>query len=100
MYNKLHDGPTHLPIGPRHYQATPKMKPHASLAALQWAADRAGQSYGVFSLNLTPEDEALIQIGYENYKRERAVALAERRAGRVDNASPVPEGYIINDDDV
>ena len=75
------------------------MKPHANLAALQWAADCAGQSYGVFTLNLTPEEETRIQIDYDNYKREQAVALAERRAGRVD-ATPVMDELIISDNDV
>lgn len=100
MYNKLHDGPTYLPTGPRNYQAPPKTKPHASLAALQWAADRAGQSYGLFTLYLTPEEETRIQSEFETYKREQAVALAERRAERVDKVPPAPEGYIINYDDV
>jgi len=43
-------------------------RPRASLAALQWAADRAGLSYGVFTQRLTPEDEARIQQGYEAFK--------------------------------
>ena len=98
MYNKLHDGPTHLPTGPRNYQP-PQAKPRASLAAIQWAADLANQSYGTFTLNLTSDEETRIQIDYENYKREQAVAMAKRRAGHVDNAPPAPEGYIINDGD-
>ena len=98
MYNKLHDGPTHLPTGPRNYQALPKTKPHASLAALQWAADCAGQSYGLFTLNLTPEEETRIQSEFETYKRERAVTLAERRVGLVD-ATPVMDELIISDND-
>jgi len=43
----------------------------ASLAALQWAADRAGKSYGVFTQTMTAEDEKHIQEEYEAYKRER-----------------------------
>ena len=99
MYNKLHDGPTHLPTGPRSYQAPPKTKPHASLAALQWAADRAGQSYGLFTLYLTPEEETRIQFEFETYKREREAAAEERRAKRDDEA-PIPGGFIITDEGV
>ena len=33
----------------------------ASLAVLQWAADRAGLSYGIFTQRLTQDDEARIQ---------------------------------------
>ena len=82
MYRRMHDGPTHLPTGPRNYQALPKAKPHASLAALQWAADRSDQSYGTFSLNLTPEDETRIQAEFEAYKQEREAAAEARRAER------------------
>ena len=90
MYNKLHDGPTHLPTGPRNYQPpTPKLR--ASLAALQWAADRAGQSYGVFTLNLTPEDEERIQLDYEDMIRQRKVEMA-RRGQHMDREHPAPEG--------
>lgn len=82
MYRRMHDGPTHLPTGSRNYQALPKAKPHASLAALQWAADRANQSYGTFSLNLTPEDETRIQAEFEAYKQEREIAAQSRRTER------------------
>ena len=44
----------------------------ASLAALQWAADRAGLSYGVFTQHLSPADEANIQEEYEK-QREASV---------------------------
>ncbi len=81
LYHKMHDGPTHLPTGPRNYQPpVPKTKPNASLAALQWAADRANQSYGTFSLNLTPEDEARIQAEFDSFKQEREIAAQSRRA--------------------
>ena len=80
MYHRMHDGPTHLPTGPRNYQAVPKAKPHASLAALQWAAERANQSYGTFSLNLTPEDEARIQAEFDSFKQELEAAAEARRA--------------------
>ena len=44
----------------------------ASLAALQWAADRAGLSYGIFTQHLSPADEANIQEEYEK-QREASV---------------------------
>ena len=80
LYHRMHDGPTHLPTGPRNYQALPKAKSRASLAALQWAADRANQSYGTFSLNLTPEDETRIQAEFDSFKQEREIAAQSRRA--------------------
>ena len=82
LYHKMHDGPTHLPTGPRNYQAQPKAKPRASLAALQWAADRANQSYGIFSLNLTSEAETRIQAEFEAFKADREAAAEARRAER------------------
>ena len=42
------------------YMNIPRKPPRATLAALQWAADKSDQSYGTFSLNLTPEDETRI----------------------------------------
>ena len=80
MYHRMHDGPTHLPTGPRNYQAIPKAKPRASLVAIQCAAERANQSYGTFSLNLTPEDEARIQAEFDSFKQEREAAAEARRA--------------------
>jgi len=75
-------------------------KPRASLAALQWAAERAGQSYGVFTQRMTPEDEAAIQEEFEEYKKARDAALKARLAAqRVGNELPTPEGFIISDDD-
>ena len=47
-------------------------RPRVSLAALQWAADRANMSYGIFTQRLTPEDEANIQEEYEK-QREASV---------------------------
>ena len=47
-------------------------RPRASLAALQWAADRAGLSYGIFTQHLSPADEANIQEEYEK-QREASV---------------------------
>jgi hypothetical protein len=47
-------------------------RPRASLAALQWAADRAGLSYGIFTQHLSPADEANIQ---EEYEKQREVSV-------------------------
>ena len=40
-------------------------RPKASLAALQWAADRANMSYGIITQRLTVDDEARIQQEYK-----------------------------------
>lgn len=40
----------------------------ASLAALQWVADRAGLSYGSFTQRLTQDDEARIQEEYNEWR--------------------------------
>ena len=95
LYHRFLDGPTHLPTGPRNYQPL-KAKPHTTLAALQWAADRANQSYGIFTQRLAPEDEARIQAEYEAYIADREAAAEARKAERVDEA-PIPSGFIITD---
>ena len=77
----------------------PKPKPRVSLAALQWAADRAGLSYGTFTLNLCPGDEARIQEEFEEFKRLRNAAASKRHAARVDTA-PTYDEFIITDDDL
>lgn len=43
-------------------------RPRASLAALQWAAEKAGQSYGIFTQRLTVDDEARIQQKYNEWR--------------------------------
>lgn len=43
-------------------------RPKASLAALQWAADRANMSYGIFTQRLTVDDEARIQQEYNEWR--------------------------------
>lgn len=72
--------------------------PKASIAALQWAADRAGQSYGVFTQHLTPEEEARIQEDYNTFKREQEAAAETRRAARVEETL-ISEGLIISVED-
>ena len=51
--------------------------PRATLAALQWAADRAGLSYGRFMLGLTVRDELRIQEEYEEW-RGQTIPLQKR----------------------
>ena len=45
-----------------------KAVPRASLAALQWAAERAEQSYGRFTQGLTAGEQAWIQEEYEAWR--------------------------------
>ena len=47
----------------------------ASIAALQWAAERAGLSYGIFTQRLTPADEARIQNDYDAWQRDGRVDI-------------------------
>ena len=72
-------------------------KPRVSMAALQWAADRAGLSYGKFTQSLTPEDEVRIQHDYDEWKRQKQHEVAARRLERRPEA--LTEGFIITDDD-
>ena len=68
MRNKLHDGPTEafeILNGRINRQSG---MPKASLAALQWAADRANMSYGIFTQRLTVDDEARIQQEYNEWR--------------------------------
>ena len=44
-------------------------KPKASLAALQWAAERANLSYGVFTLNLTEADQSVSRLSMRPISR-------------------------------
>ena len=75
-------------------------KPRASLAALQWAADRAGQSYGRFTQRLKPVDETRIQEEFEQYRREHLAELAQRHGRPLEAADAANDGYIITDEDV
>ena len=75
-------------------------KPLASLAALQGAADRAGQSYGVFTQRLSPGDEAKIQEDFEQYRREHLAELAQRRGRPLEAADVTNDEFIITDEDV
>ena len=52
-------------------------RPRASLAALQWAADRAGLSYGIFTQRLTQDDEARIQEEYDEYREQHAAEIRD-----------------------
>lgn len=73
----------------------------ASLAALQWAADRAGKSYGVFTLGLKHEDEIRIQLEFDEMQRERRLAQRKARLEREEaETSQEDDGLIITDEDV
>ena len=52
-------------------------RPRASLAALQWAADRAGLSYGIFTQRLTQDDEVRIQEEYDEYREQHAAEIRD-----------------------
>ena len=79
------------------YMNIPRKPPRATLAALQWAADRAGLSYGRFMLGLTVRDELRIQEEYEEW-RGQTIPLQKRLvdseavgsdAGSADNEAAV-----------
>ena len=74
----------------------PKLKPRASLAALQWAAERANMSYGQFTQGLATDDEAKIQEEFEAWKAERSAFHS--CVGIKDEMST--GGFIITDDDI
>jgi len=52
-------------------------RPRASLAALQWAADRAGLSYGIFTQRLTQDDEDRIQEEYDEYREQHVAEIRD-----------------------
>ena len=58
-------------------------KPKASLAALQWAAERANLSYGVFTLNLTEADQSRIQAEYDLFLSVWKEEMTARQQSRV-----------------
>ena len=91
----LHDGPFYV----SKFKAKPiSPKPLATLAALQWAAEKAGQSYGVYTLNQAEADQKRIQVEYEAYRRERKKELATKK--RVTASSAPDLTFILTDEDV
>ena len=72
----------------------------ASLAALQWAADRANQSYGMFTLRLRPEDEARIQIEFDEFISQRNTVATARRAGKENAEVPITGDVILTEEDL
>ena len=52
-------------------------RPRASLAALQWTAERANMSYGIFTQRLTQDDEARIQEEYDEYREQHAAEIRD-----------------------
>ena len=97
---KLYDGLSddfHIQGG-RIYHAS--SQPHATLAALQWAAERANLSYGVFTMNLSPADQSRIQAEYESFIGQgNGNARRENDHPGVDNAASTTP-YIISDEDM
>ncbi len=100
MRQQMHDGPDDE-IYIRNEELHRPIKSKASLAALSWAAEQAGQSYGAFTQGLTKEDEIRIQIAFDEVRRQRKVEAAKRAAERkrVQDNQPT-DGFIITDDDV
>ena len=80
MRNNLHDGPTEAFEILNGRVRRPSGKPRASLTALQWAAERAGLSYGIFTQRLSLADEARIQQAYDEYREQRAKELEQHAA--------------------
>lgn len=72
----------------------------ASLAALQWAADRANQSYGMFTLSLRPEDEARIQIEFDEFISQRNTTAAAKRARNEKAEVPITGDVLLTDGDL
>ena len=91
---------TYIPKYAPQNAVAPKPKPRVSLAALQWAADRAEMSYGQFSQRLKPADETRIQEEFEQYRRERQTELAQRRGRPLEAADVTNDEFIITDEDV
>ena len=79
-----------LPLGPRVSQM-PKTVATASIAALSWAAERAGQSYGQFTCKLTSAQQAEIQAEYDRYQAEQAALKAQRMAEKARQRQENPE---------
>lgn len=70
-----------------------------SIDALSWAAERAGLSYGRFTLSLSPKEQKRIQAEYEEWKRKLARERAERTAERsVHPANPFSAGILLDED--
>lgn len=97
MRRKLHDGPSEFVITGGRIKPPP-LKPVASIAALQWAADRAGRSYGQFCLGLRREDEARIQAEFEAWMREREEEQAARAKARAEAESEGLSDVLPEDD--
>ena len=96
----------HLHNGPRPYFAPtePVPKPvlrSATIAALSWAAEQAGQSYGQFNIGLSSADQLRIQEEYDKHQAEQRRIKAERMAAkkRVTTTPPIPDAFILTDED-
>ncbi len=69
--------------------ANKRMDSSKRMAAIAWAADRAGVSYGRIVSTYSPIDLDRIYIDYEEYLREKAEKLCEIE--KVDIKGPVSE---------
>ena len=74
--------PNSLPIKRYRAEEEKPLPRSASIAALSWAAERAGQSYGQFIIGLSTADQQRIQEEFENWKREQNRLKAERMAAK------------------
>ena len=98
MYKKMHDGPQDYSIVSgkiRHNNTF-----HASLSALQWAAERANQSYGLFVQGLSPADEKRIQEEYEAHQKGQTAALQAAAEKREPITVATPDAFILTENDV
>lgn len=84
VHHHLHDGPSEPFYGTR--RPVPG-RSAATLAALQWAADRAGLSYGQFIIGLTEEDQRRIQTEYEQFLISRKEEMVARPRVDIDTPS-------------
>lgn len=70
-----------------------------SINALSWAAERAGLSYGRFTLSLSSEEQKRIQAEYEEWKRKLAAERSESAAERtVYPSNPFSAGILLDKD--
>jgi len=78
--------------------------PPVSIAALSWAAEKAGMSYGKFTMNLTHDEQLRIQREWDAYQAELRESLKERsaehRLAESREGESEDDAYIISDMDL
>ena len=97
MYKKMHDGPQDYSIVSGHLR---RPAFHASLPALQWAAEQAEKSYGLFVQGLSPADEKRIQEEYEAHRKAQSTALQAAAEMREPITVATPDAFILTENDV